>query len=62
MKKDIKNRLKLPLRFLTEYFGETLLHSQRMVDELWLIDPLLELAFGGVLELDVVFGFSRSES
>ena len=33
-------------RFWTEYFGETLLHPQRMVAELRLTDPFPELAVG----------------
>ena len=49
-------------RFLSEYFGETLLRPQRMVAELRLTDPLLELAVGGVLELDIDLGVSRRES
>ena len=47
--------------FLTEYFGERLLRPQRMVAELQLTDPPLELTVGGVLELGVL-GVSRSES
>ena len=35
---------------------------QRMVAELRLTDPLLELAVGGVLELETDLGVSRSES
>ena len=62
---DIKNLIKTDQQhsgFLTEYFGETLFRPQQMVAELGLIDPLLELTVGGVLELDVVLGVSRSES
>ena len=45
-------------RFWTKYFRETLLRPQRMVAELSLTDPLLELTIGGVL----AFGVFRSES
>ena len=58
---DIKNNLKLfnvqHSYFWIKYFGETLLHPQHMVTELWLTDPLPELGLGGVLEL----GVSRCE-
>ena len=59
---DIKDKFKTVQQhshiFEPEIFGETLLRPQRMVAELRLTDPLLELAVGGILEP----GVSRSES
>ena len=59
---DITDKWKLfkqHSRFWTEYFGETLLRTKRMVAKFWLTDPLPKLIVGSVL---VVFGVSRSES